>query len=101
MMTVWLAVAVTVLGQNGGLLYRIEGGFGPRSVGRLALLATIPVGRGLYLAMRLPWEFERYRLTNRRVAIERGLNTKVEQSVDHPCFEGGRYEGRACSFTAT
>jgi hypothetical protein len=86
-MTVWPSVASTGLGQALGRLYRIKGGLGPISVGRLALLATIPVGLGLYLSMRLPWAFRRYRLTNRRVAIERGVNPRVEQFVDLDRFD--------------
>ncbi|MBM4012238.1 MAG: PH domain-containing protein [Planctomycetes bacterium] len=86
-MTVWPSVASTGLGQALGRLYRIREGFGPLSIGRLALLATIPVGLGLYLSMRLPWAIRRYRLTNRRVIIEKGVNPKVEQYVDLDRFD--------------
>jgi hypothetical protein len=86
-MTVWPSVAATGLGRALGRLYRIPSGFGPVSVGRLALLATIPFGLGLYLSMRLPWAIRRYRLTNRRVVIERGINPKVEQFVDLDRFD--------------
>jgi hypothetical protein len=86
-MTVWPSVASTGFGRMLGRVYRIKDGFGPVSVGRLALLATIPVGLMLYLSMRLPWAIRRYRLTNRRVAIERGINPKVEQYVDLERFD--------------
>jgi len=86
-MTVWPSVASTGLGQALGRLYRIREGFGPLSIGRLALLATIPVGLGLYLSMRLPWAIRRYRLTNRRVIIEKAVNPKVEQYVDLDRFD--------------
>ena len=43
-MTVWPSVASTSLGRSLGRLYRIREGFGPISIGRLALLATIPLG---------------------------------------------------------
>jgi hypothetical protein len=86
-MTVWPSVACTTIGQVLGRLYRIREGFGPLSFGRMALLATIPVGLGLYLSMRLPWAIRRYRLTNRRVMIERGVNPKVEQYVDLDRFD--------------
>lgn len=86
-MTVWPSVASTGLGQMLGRLYRLKGGVGPLSVGRMALLATIPVGLMLYLSMRLPWAIRRYRLTNRRVMIERGINPKVEQYVDLDRFD--------------
>jgi hypothetical protein len=86
-MTVWPSVAATGFGRALGRLYRIPSGFGPVSVGRLALLATIPFGLGLYLSMRLPWAIRRYRLTNRRVVIERGINPNVEQFVDLDRFD--------------
>jgi len=86
-MTVWPSVGSTSLGQALGRLYRITSGFGPISVGRLMLLATIPLGLMLYLSMRLPWAFRRYRLTNRRVIVERGISPKVEHYVDLDRFD--------------
>ena len=86
-MTVWPSVGSTPLGRALGRLYRIKGGLGPLSVGRLALLATIPLGLMLYLSLRLPWAIRRYRLTNRRVSVERGLNPQVEQYVDLDRFD--------------
>lgn len=86
-MTVWPSVAATALGRSLGRLYRIDAGFGPVSIGRLALLATIPLGLALYLSLRLPWAIRRYRLTNRRVIIERGVNPVVEQYVDLDRFD--------------
>ena len=76
-MTVWPSVGSTAVGQWLGRLYRIKSGFGPLSVGRIALLLTIPVGLMLYLSLRLPWAIQRYRLTNRRVSIERGMSPQV------------------------
>jgi hypothetical protein len=86
-MTVWPSVGSTAFGQWLGRLYRIREGFGPLSVGRLALLATIPLGMFLYLSLRLPWAIRRYRLTNRRVTVERGISPKVEQYVDLDRFD--------------
>lgn len=86
-MTVYPSVASTGLGQALGRMYRIRSGFGPVSIGRLALLATIPLGLMLYLSLRLPWAIRRYRLTNRRVCIERGVNPRVEQYVDLDRFD--------------
>lgn len=86
-MTVYPSVASTTLGQTLGRLYRIRSGFGPVSIGRMSLLATIPLGLMLYLSLRLPWAIRRYRLTNRRVCIERGVNPQVEQYVDLDRFD--------------
>jgi len=86
-MTVWPSVASTGFGRALGRLYRIKEGFGPVTVGRLALLATIPLGLLLYFSLRMPWAIRRYRLTNRRVSIERGINPQVEQYVDLDRFD--------------
>lgn len=86
-MTVYPSVASTGIGQALGRLYRIKRGVGPISIGRLSLLATIPLGLMLYLSLRLPWAIRRYRLTNRRVCIERGVNPQVEQYVDLDRFD--------------
>lgn len=86
-MTVWPSVASTGVSRTLGRIYRIEDGFGPVAVGRLALLATIAFGLGLYLLMRLLSAIGRYRLTNRRVVIKRGINPKVAQLVDLDRFD--------------
>lgn len=86
-MTVWPSVASTGLGRSLGRLFRIRDGFGPFTVGRLALLACIPLGLGLYLSLRLPWAIQRYRLTNRRVIVERGVIPRIQQFVDFDQFD--------------
>lgn len=86
-MTVWPSVASTGMGQMLGRLYRLRSGIGPFTTGRLALLATIPVGLVLYLSLRLPWAITRYRLTNRRVLVEQGINPSVRQFVDLSGFD--------------
>jgi len=86
-MTVWPSVASTWAGRTLGLLYRIKEGFGPVSIGRIALLATVPFGLLLYLSLRAPWAIRRYRLTNRRVIIEQGINPKVRQFVGLDGFD--------------
>lgn len=91
-MTVWPSVGATGLGRWLGRFYGMRSQTGPLSIGRLALLATIPLGLLLYLSLRLPWAIRRYRLTNRRVTIERGFALKgppwtVEQYVDLDRFD--------------
>lgn len=86
-MTVWPSVAATSAGRWVGRLCGLKGGFGPVTVGRLLGLALMPVGMGLYLSMRLPWAIKRYRLTNRRVAIEQGVGGRVQQYVDLDRFD--------------
>lgn len=86
-MTVWPSVAATSLGRTLGRVFRIRDGFGPVSLGRLALLACLPIGLMLYLSMRLPWAIQRYRLTNRRVIVERGIGGKIQQYCDLDQFD--------------
>ena len=86
-MTVWPSVASTSLGRALGRLFRLRGGVGAFSWGRLALLACTPIGMMLYFSIRLPWAIKRYRLTNRRVIVERGINPKIEQYVDLNRFD--------------
>ena len=86
-MVVWPSVGSTGLGQALGRLYRIKAGLGALSVGRIALLMTIPAGLLLYFSLRMPWALRRYRLTNRRVTIERGITPRVEQYVDLDRFD--------------
>lgn len=86
-MTVYPSVASLGFGKVLGRLYRIRGGVGPVSIGRLAQLATIPIGLTLYLSMRIPWAIRRYRLTNRRVIVERGVVPRVSQFVDFDNFD--------------
>jgi hypothetical protein len=86
-MTVYPSVAATGLGRWLGRLFRIRDGLGPLSIGRLALLACMPIGLLLYLSLRLPWAIQRYRLTNRRVLVERGVNATVQQFVEFDQFD--------------
>lgn len=86
-MTVWPSVASTSLGKSLGRVFRIREGFGPLSFGRMALLACTPIGLMLYLSLRLPWAIQRYRLTNRRVIVERGVRPRIQQYVDFDQFD--------------
>ena len=86
-MTVWPSVAATAPGRLLGRLCGLKGGVGPFTVGRLMALACMPLGLPLYFSMRLPWAIRRYRLTNRRVAIERGVEGRVQQYVDLDRFD--------------
>jgi len=86
-MTAWPSVGGTSLGRRLGRLYGMQAGIGPLRLGRLCLLATIPIGLMLYLGMRLPWAMRRFRVTNRRVTMDRGISPKVEQYVDFDRFD--------------
>jgi hypothetical protein len=79
-MTVWPSLGRDELGQLLGRLYSIRLGFGNvLTIGNLIALAAIPLALPLYFLKYAPWDCRRYRLTNRRVAVEKGLQAQVER----------------------
>lgn len=93
-MSVWPSLAAFPTGQFFGRLYLIDVGAWPVTIGNLIALASIPVMLTLYVIKRLPWSITRYRLTNRRVTIDRGISWKVEQYVDFNRFDAVEVEVR-------
>jgi hypothetical protein len=86
-MTVWPSVASTGFGRFLGRILAIQAGFGMFRVGRLAALAALPIAPLLYGSLRLPGKVQRYRLSNRRVAVLRGIRPTVERFVDLDRFD--------------
>jgi hypothetical protein len=86
-MMVWPSVAATAPGRLLGRLAGIRAGFGPLTLGRLIAIGSIPLAAALYFSMRLPWAIRRYRLTNRRVTIEEGVQGTVQQYTDLDRFD--------------
>jgi hypothetical protein len=79
-MTVWPTNAVTGLGRWLGTWYECKAGFGKYlTVGKLALLVSIPVALGLFFFLLAPGFNRRYRLTNRRLILERGYRPFLEK----------------------
>ncbi len=73
-MTVWPSVASMPQGRALGKLYAIKSGLGSfLTFGKLFMMVTIPLALGLYFARILPVIGRRYRLTNRRVIVQKGL----------------------------
>jgi hypothetical protein len=83
----WPTIAATGLGRLLGRLYGIKAGFWIFTFGRLFLLLTLPLGLAMYFGMLAPWSLRRYRLTNRRLIIEKGPKFKVDQYVDLDRFD--------------
>ncbi len=86
-MMVWPSIAATPLGQFFGRLYGIRAGISFVTVGNLIALLSIPVMLPLYFLRKWPFSMQRYRLTNRRVLIERGIHGRAEQYVDLDRFD--------------
>jgi len=86
-MTVWPSVAATGIGRFFGRLFLIRAGVGFLTVGNLIALASIPIMLFLYFWRKVPLWVERYRLTNRRVIVERGVKGRIQQFVDLDRFD--------------
>jgi len=87
-MTVWPSMGRTAFGQLLGRLYGIKAGIGNvLTVGNLIALASIPQALALFFLSITPWSCLRYRLTNRRVVVERGFIAKVQKEVSLDNFD--------------
>ena len=85
--TVWPSVAASNLGPLPvgrwlGQLYAMQAGVSIFNLGNLSLLLSIPLALVLYFLRLLPYAATRYRLTNCRVVVERGLMPQEERSVE-------------------
>lgn len=87
-MTVWPSVAMFGAGRALGNLYSIRW---PDvyifRLGHLLALAFIPVSLVLFFMRILPGIGRRYRLTNRRIIVERGIQGIEERSVELDRFD--------------
>ncbi len=83
----WPTIAATSLGRFLGRLYGIKAGFWIFTFGRLFMLLTWPLGLMLFFGMLAPWSLRRYRLTNRRLIVEKGPKFKTERYVDLSRFD--------------
>ncbi len=80
-MTVWPTMGANAIGRALGRAYETPGGFGMFTIGKLFVLASIPLALALYFWDLRPWACRRYRLTNRRVIIQRGMQRRDERWV--------------------
>ena len=92
-MTVWPSIAASPMGRRLGRLYGIRSGLGLLTVGKLMMLATIPLALALFIiSLAPPVPFfgrfnQRYRLTNRRVMKTHDrLTWKFWYVIPHPSF---------------
>ncbi len=86
-MTVWPSIAATGGGKFLGRIYLLGRGKSWLPIGAVLAFLSIPLVMPLYFSMLIPWSMKRYRLTNRRVVIERGLKGTAEQYVDLDRFD--------------
>ena len=86
-MTVWPSNAAFGIGRMLGSLYSIQAGFYIFRLGHLIALASIPVAAVLFFLRVAPFFATRYRVTNRRVIVERGISGQEEKFVDLDRFD--------------
>jgi hypothetical protein len=86
-MIVWPGITRFWLGRLFGQWYDIGRGGYIFTVGNLLALLTAPGGAKLYLLRVAPGIALRYRLTNKRIIVERGWGAKEEKFVDLDRFD--------------
>lgn len=86
-MVVWPSISAIGIGRLLGRLFSIRLGFYVLRLGNLLALAASPLCALLYLGRAAPIVGTRYRLTNRRLIVERGLGNREEKSVDLDRFD--------------
>jgi hypothetical protein len=87
-MITYPSMGATSFGQTLGRLYSIRAGIGNiLTIGNVVALLSIPQALALFVLRILPWSCTRYRLTNRRVVVEKGLKAKVDKEVSLAHFD--------------
>src|SRR5688572_3634756 len=81
-MTVWPSIAAYPLGRTLGRLYENRAGVGIVTVGKIFMALTIPIALALFALSLLPGITRRYVLTNRRVAVQKGMRAIFGAHVD-------------------
>jgi len=80
-MVVWPSIGAYSLGRLVGRLCDMRIGYGFFMLGKLFALLTIPLSLAVYAWKILPFICPRYRLTNRRIVIQKGYSAKDVKSV--------------------
>ena len=87
-MTVFPTLGAYPAGRLMGRLCGIRAGFGSFfTLGKLFALLLIPLALPLFAFSLLPGVIRRYRLTNRRVVVQKGLQSIDERWVDFDRFD--------------
>jgi len=84
-MTVWPSIASLGIGRWIGRMCML-GGKSPLAIGKILAVLLIPLAMNVFIHMLTPWGARRYRLTNRRVIVEKGLKPVEDRSVEFDRF---------------
>ena len=86
-MTVWPSISAYPSGRFLGRMYAIHTGPYIFRIGNIIALASIPHALALYVYRILPFLGVRYKLTNRRIIVQRGLMAVDDKSVELDRFD--------------
>ena len=86
-MTIWPSICAFPSGRFLGRRYKNQAGAYVFRVGNFLALASIPHALALYFYRIAPFVGVRYKLTNRRIVVQRGLMAVDDKSVDLDRFE--------------
>jgi hypothetical protein len=84
---VWPSIGAYGLGRLVGRLSAIRAGYGFFTLGKVMALLTIPLSLAVYIWKILPYVCRRYRLTNRRIVIQKGYSAKDAASIGLDQFD--------------
>lgn len=80
-MVVYPTIGSLAAGRLVGRLASSRLGWGIFTLGNLMAVATIPVSLAAFGWLFMPFLMRRYRLTNRRITVQRGLQATDEQAI--------------------
>ena len=86
-MTVWPSNGAFLVGRLLGRLYESKLGLSVFTLGNLVALISIPVALAIFFYRILPFVGVRYRLTNRRLVVQRGIEGEDEKWVELDNFD--------------
>ncbi|REK17509.1 MAG: PH domain-containing protein [Planctomycetota bacterium] len=86
-MTVFPTLGAFSTGRLMGRLCGVQLGYGIFTLGNLFALLLIPFALALFAYSLLPWVLTRYRLTNRRVTVQKWVRPVDERWVDFDRFD--------------
>ena len=84
----WPTITATTPGRLVGRLAAVGPGFGTiLTLGVLLSVVTLPISLAVYAWQLMPFVARRYRLTNRRIVIQRGLTPVEAASIAYEDFD--------------
>ncbi len=86
-MMVWPSNGAYAFGRGLGRLFAMDAGFYVFRLGNLIALLLAPLAMLIYFWRVLPFVGSRYRVTNRRIVVERGWSYRPDKFIDLDKFD--------------